>query len=388
MQGITLSKAVRQNLQSLQSTATMMSETQNRLATGKKVNSALDSPTNYFTASALESRAGDLSDLMDGVGNAVQTLEAADNGIQAIQTLVESAQATARRALQSEKGTITAASVESTKTQQVGGFFGGGDADTDVADMGAREKLTINVDGKETNINLTGKESMNEIAEKISEIDGLSASTEHTGRDRYNISITASEDIKTFEASGKGAETLGITGANTAVTAADSETRAGLEAEFNDLLIQIDELTKDAGFNGNNFLNGDELKVIFNETGSSSLTIEGTDTTSEGMGLSATSGNDFQFNDKIESVLKKLDSASATLDSTASKFGSNLSIVEARKDFTNNMVNTLESGAANLTLADTNEEGANLLALQVRQQLSTSSLGMAAQADQTVLQLL
>jgi flagellin len=96
---VTLSAGVRQNLLSLQQTADMMSQTQNRLATGKKVTSALDNPTNFFTSKSLNSRAGELSNLLDGISNATKTLEAADNGIKAITKLVESAQSTARQAL-------------------------------------------------------------------------------------------------------------------------------------------------------------------------------------------------------------------------------------------------------------------------------------------------
>lgn len=102
---IVLSKAVRSNLLSMQSTASLMGKTQERLATGLKVNSALDDPTAFFTASTLNSRAGDLSRLMDFVSNAVQTLEAADNGIEAITRLVESAEASARQAMQSAGST-------------------------------------------------------------------------------------------------------------------------------------------------------------------------------------------------------------------------------------------------------------------------------------------
>ena len=106
MADITLSKAVRSNLLNLQSTATSLGKTQERLATGLKVNSALDNPTNFFTASSLNSRAGDLGRLLDAVGNATQTIEAANNGLSAITKLVESAQATARQALQTT-GAVT-----------------------------------------------------------------------------------------------------------------------------------------------------------------------------------------------------------------------------------------------------------------------------------------
>ncbi|MBL1421137.1 MAG: hypothetical protein COC24_011570 [Alphaproteobacteria bacterium] len=176
-------------------------------------------------------------------------------------------------------------------------------------------------------------------------------------------------------------------GENNSTISVDSATRKSLEFEFNELLEQIDQLTKDASFNGNNFLDDDNLKVIFNETGSSSLTIKGVNTSSAGLGLTAALSGSFQFNSTIEDTLKTLDKATTTLRSNASTFGSNLSIVQARKDFTDNMINTLESGAANLTLADTNEEGANLLALQTRQSLSTTALSMASQADRAVLSL-
>ena len=105
-----------------------------------------------------------------------------------------------------------------------------------------------------------------------------------------------------------------------------------------------------------------------------------------GLGISS-SQNTFQTDGDINAALTDLKSATDTLRSQASKFGSNLSVVETRQDFTKNLINVLETGAANLTLADTNEEGANLLALQTRQQLSSTALSLASQADQNVLQL-
>jgi flagellin len=91
MSGIVLSASVRQNLLSLQSTADLLSTTQNRLATGKKVNTALDNPTNFFTAAGLDSRAGDINSLLDGIGNGVQILQAANTGITSLQKLVDTA---------------------------------------------------------------------------------------------------------------------------------------------------------------------------------------------------------------------------------------------------------------------------------------------------------
>ena len=100
MSDITLSAGVRQNLLSLQKTADLMSSTQNRLATGKKVNSALDNPTNFFTSSSLQSRASDLNSLMDSMSNGVKTIEAADNGLTSITNTLESMQSTLRQARQ------------------------------------------------------------------------------------------------------------------------------------------------------------------------------------------------------------------------------------------------------------------------------------------------
>src|SRR5450631_2120521 len=104
MSGIVLSASVRQNLLSLQSTADLLSTTQNRLATGKKVNTALDNPTNYFTAQGLDNRANDISNLLDGIGNGVQVLQAANTGITSLQKLVDSAKSVATQALQTTVG--------------------------------------------------------------------------------------------------------------------------------------------------------------------------------------------------------------------------------------------------------------------------------------------
>src|ERR1700723_3625764 len=114
MTGIVLSAAVRQNLLSLQSTAALLATTQNDLSTGNKVNSALDNPTNYFTAAALNGRAGDISNLLDGIGNGVQVLQAANTGITSLQSLVSSAQSIANQVLQTPVGYSTKSNVVST----------------------------------------------------------------------------------------------------------------------------------------------------------------------------------------------------------------------------------------------------------------------------------
>ena len=152
-------------------------------------------------------------------------------------------------------------------------------------------------------------------------------------------------------------------------------------------LTQIDALAGDASYNGINLLNGDDLKVVFNENGTSSLTIAGVTFNSAGLGLTPISGTGFQSDANIDATITALDTALVDLRTQASKFGSNLTTVQTRQDFTKQLINTLQTGADKLVLADTNEEGANLLALQTRQQLSSTALSLSAQADQAVLRL-
>src|SRR6516165_5258315 len=113
MSGIILSAAVRQNLLSLQSTASLLATTQNDLATGLKVNSALDNPTNYFTAQGLNNRASDISNLLDSIGNGVQILRAANTGLTSLQSLVDSAKSIANQVLQAPVGYSTKSTVTS-----------------------------------------------------------------------------------------------------------------------------------------------------------------------------------------------------------------------------------------------------------------------------------
>jgi flagellin len=174
--------------------------------------------------------------------------------------------------------------------------------------------------------------------------------------------------------------------AGTTAAGTVNATRTSLASQFDSLRTQIDQLAGDSGFNGANLLNGDGLKVVFNETGTSSLSITGVKFNSAGLGVTA-STNSLQTDKDINGALTNLTAALGTLRAQASAFGSSLSIVQTRQDFTKAVINTLKSGADNLTLADTNEEGANLLALQTRQSLSTTSLALAAQASNNVLKL-
>jgi len=388
MSNITLSAAVRSNLLSLQNTASLLDTTQTRLATGNKVNSALDNPTSYFTAASLNARASDLGNLLDSVSNAVQTIQAANDGITSITKLVESAQSTANQAQQlaatiNDPGTAAIAHADVTGSGftaaniTASSFTINGQTVTTTAAMTSSALVTA--------INLVTPASGVTASFNGTELV-LHATTSGTANANGNITIAGTLTGTGLTAAAN-AGTAAVPPSNTQVA---NPARGALISQYNGLLDQIDQLTADAGFNGNNLLAGTstQLKVVFNETGTSSLTIGGKDTSATGLGLAQLTSTDFDTNTSITGVLSKLKTAQDTLRADSSSFGSQLSIVQTRQDFTKALINTLQTGASNLTLADSNEEAANLLALQTRQSLSTKALSLASKGDQNVLRLL
>lgn len=159
---------------------------------------------------------------------------------------------------------------------------------------------------------------------------------------------------------------------------------AQYQDDFNEIRDQIDGLVEDANFRGVNLLSGDNLETFFNESRSNSLTTQGTDFSALGLGLEEA---DFS---NIGGIQLSIDATLAALDSVRNfgqSISNDLAILQNRRDFTESTINTLKSGAEDLTVADQNEEGANLLALQTRQQLGVTSLALAAQSQQSVLRL-
>jgi flagellin-like hook-associated protein FlgL len=219
----------------------------------------------------------------------------------------------------------------------------------------------------------------------------MTASVDSTGK----ITITTTNDhasatigVLSGTATGSGLFTAGA-GAAPVADANSQNTRTSLIAQYNQVIDQIKTTAQDSSFNGVNLLNGDQLKLVFNETGKSTLTIQGVTFDPAGLGLSSlVKGTDFLDNSNINTVLNSLNDASSTLRSQASAFGSNLSIVQIRQDFSKNLINVLQTGSSNLTLADTNEEAANSQALATRQSIAVSALALANQSQQSVLQLL
>lgn len=495
MSDIVLSSGVRSNLLALQRTQDLAELTQTRLATGKRVNSALDDPVNFFTASGLNNRSNDLNRLLDFVSNAVQTIEAADNGVSSITKLVETAESTARQALQSapSRAVTTGSSAFASNTALVGGGagtpdLGAGDTitftvgtqtlsltvGTDVSRVGdivdainatdyARARLTTEgflqveaIEGSDLQVDFTDSSAggqtltqlfgytgspqysttgqtfttstaLNTIVDAgdaivltaadgtvetitvgadgaaddntagtiqglIDEINSTSFAT--ATLEDGNLVITSNDNAQPLQLSFTDTSaTDAITdfgfvadGTRVEVGAAVNVDRQTLAAQFDLLRTQIDELAADSGFNGVNLLQGDDLTVIFNEDDTSSIDVRGVSFDADGLGI-AVSTSQFQNNASIEAALAQLDTATSTLRRQAATFGSNLSVVEIRQNFTTETINTLQVGADNLVLADVNQEGANLLALQTRQQLSSTALSLASQADQAVLQL-
>jgi flagellin-like hook-associated protein FlgL len=278
---ISLTSGMRSNLWSLQKTSNLLELTQSRLASGKRVQSALDDPVKFFAAQGHEQRAADLSGRKADMGEAIQLIKAADAGIEGVSALIESAKSLAQAAL-----------------------------------------------------------------------------------------------------------------------SADSTTELNtLETQYQTLVSQIDDLAGDSGYKGINLLDGttETLDVKFDENGDSKITLTGflADTSGDGLSLDVVSANQWNSTTtagsadraEIATAIASLDAAKTTLRSEASKLANNLSTITVRQDFTQNMINTLEDGAAKLTDADLNEEGANMLMLQTRQSLGVNSLALASQAAQQVLRL-
>jgi flagellin-like hook-associated protein FlgL len=411
LSNITLSASVRQNLLSLQGTADLLATTQGRLATGKKVNSALDNPTNFFTAAGLDSRASDISNLLDSIGNGVQVLQAANTGITSLSKLVDTAKSIANQVLQQPSGYTSKATVAIAAPTGAGPLAVPGTAgDLTNAGTNSLQGKTLIFKTASGTTTLTIDNTAG--AGKVNSIDSLNtaltaagvelqASLNANGSVQFTSTNNAASQVitatGTYAAPPAGSSTsVDVSGTATfgAVTAAVADsvsqaTRANLVTQYNQIIAQITTTAQDSSFNGINLLNGDSLKLVFNETGKSTSTISGVTFNPAGLGLAnLTSGTAFVDNASTNVVLTALNTASVTLRSQASAFGANLSIVQIRQDFNKNLINVLQTGSSALTLADTNEEAANSQALSTRQSIATSALSLANQSQQSVLQLL
>jgi len=375
MSNITLSAGIRQNLLSLQNTAANLTTTQEHLATGKKVNTAFDNPTSYFTSQSLNNRANDLSALLDQIGQAQQTLDAANNGLTSLTSLLEQALSTAQQAQQT---TPTAAAATTGSVA--------------LTSLNAGGNLLINVGANSYTVAITADEALTSIEAQINAVSGLGSTGAVTASDdgSGHLVLTGNTNTTAFTVSANAeSAALGVTTSATVSNAVApvSATRTTLQGNYNNILTQIDQLAGDSSYNGVNLLNGDNLKVLFNENGTSSLTITGVTFNSKGLGLSAASGTGFLDNNNITASETAINAAITTVRAQTETFGTNSGTISTRQTFEQNMINTLQTGASNLVLADQNQESANLLTLQTQQQLEISALSIANQANQSVLKL-
>jgi flagellin-like hook-associated protein FlgL len=414
MSGIVLSAAVRQNLLSLQDTAALLSTTQNRLASGKKVNTALDNPTNFFTAQGLDNRASDINNLLDAIGNGVQVLQAANTGLTSLQKLVDTAKSIASQVLQTTTGYTQKASATSLAPTGVGALGVIGTAadltnggTNSLASPAGKTFIFTPASGTTTTITLgTGAGQVNSIAAFNAALSSAGIGLTATFASDGSVTLTsvndnASQTLTTGTTAA--ANNIAISGTDTATLVTppggvagqplpdqnSQNTRASLVSQYNNIIAQITTTSQDASFNGINLLFGDDLKLTFNETGKSTLSIPGVTYDAAGLGLGPLVANkDFLDNASANAVIAKVSAASDQLRSEASSLGSNLSIVQIRQDFAKNLINVLQTGSANLTLADSNEEAANSQALSTRQSIAVSALALSNQSQASVLQLL
>lgn len=374
MADISLTASMRSNLLSLQQTQSLMDTTQERLSTGKKVNSAIDNPSSYYTAQSLTNRASDLSSLLDSMGQAVQTIQAANEGIEAITDFVQQAKALANTARDN-------ATVKGTTSS--------GTYNTAAAD---KKSITVKIDGvadQDIKVTLENNATLEQAATKIAtELNTNIKDAKGTVIGGFTATIENGQ-IKISNSKGIVANVSGTIFGITFNGEIGNSTRTTSMKQYNEILDQIDQLAKDSGYKGVNLLQGNSLKVVFNEDRSSYLTINGTfaDTSDEGLKISRAEDWTNPDNEAIGASISELENAITSLRNMASEFGNNYSIVENRENFTESLINVLEEGSDKLTLADMNEESANMLALQTRQQLAINSLSLASQAAQSVLSL-
>lgn len=376
MADISLTASMRSNLLSLQQTQSLMDTTQERLSTGKKVNSAIDNPSSYYTAQSLTNRASDLNALLDSMGQGIQTIQAANEGIEAITDFVQQAKALANTARDN-------ATVKGTTSS---GTYTAAD-DT--------KNITVKIEGvadQDIQVTLEDTDSLEQAATKIATALNDGTGGVKDAEDTVIGGFTATVENGQIKISNSKGIVANVSGTISGITfngEIGNSTRTTSMKQYNEILDQIDQLAKDSGYKGINLLQGNSLKVVFNEDRSSYLTINSTfaDTSDEGLKISRAEDWTNPDNEAIDASISELENAITSLRNMASEFGNNYSIVENRENFTESLINVLEEGSDKLTLADMNEESANMLALQTRQQLAINSLSLASQAAQSVLSL-
>jgi flagellin-like hook-associated protein FlgL len=379
---IILSGSIRENLLALQRTTDLMSRTQTRLATGKKINSALDNPNAFFTAQGLTNRAKDLANLLDGIGQAIQTIKAANEGVTAIVTLVEAAKAKANQAQQTTNTFTRAKYVEEynellnqiQKLAEDSGYNGKNLLG------GTGNELTVYLNEDSSNFLTIASIGYTDIATlglaplTAATMGTLAVDLEDGSANPLSLSSLMVSDAAQFDAGGNtltfedsGGNVIGTLTVTDTMTVGEFVTQ--VNANFSNIRASFANGTL-------TFEASEEITITGGAAGGAlaNSTIVAT-------------ASDWHTDGGLASTLSSLTDALDLLRAQASTFGTSLTIVQDRQNFTKSFIGMLAQGSDMLTVADTNEEGANLLALQTRQQLSITALSLATQADQSVLRL-
>jgi hypothetical protein len=374
---------------------------------------------NYFTAVGPNDRS---SGLVDGISTGIQTILAAAKGVDAASSVMKQMQSNAATNLSKLQSTASLGSAnEATATRKsrhdvaVGKKIAGAatPADTTTAGIigvGVTKVDTFQLKAGTTvaNIAFGANDTVNDLVNNINKSGIATASVDNlgqlviTGTNSDTLTVQAGKlDAATGALTADVTETNKLTGGvTTSAAGGSSAQRSALIDQFNSLRTLLDQAVKDAGFNGTNLLNGDSISTAFNEkTGSaqSKLQMQSNALSSSSLGLgtfvgssAAQAGANFgvQSKNDLTRASDALTNALASLKSVSSTLGSNLSTVQNRQSFTKEMMNVLDTGAANLVSADMNAEAANSQALSTRQSLGISALSLANQAQQGILQLL
>ena len=382
MADINLSLATRTTLLQVQRARALIDATAKRMSTGVRV-SVITNATAFFDARSLTDRAGDLLGIKDKISEAASTVGAAVAAIDSIISLVNQMRGLAV----SVKGGAVSGAVATTVTGNVV-TDASKKVTSEIAGAENNDSFDITYNGTTTTIVNQNNDTFNDIRDKIDAISGLTA----TVSDGNPLVITAADgqDIVITNNVNDLATDLGLA-TSTNGSLATNTLRAAAETQFDSLRTQIDNLVNDTTFLGVNLLKAspDSLTVTFNEDGTAKLTVSGIASDSTALAISAVdSADSFATDAGIDTIVAQLDAALTTLRTTQSTLGGNNALINIRLTFTENLITTLENGAAKLINADLNEEAANLLALQTRHDLALAALGLSFDNGTAIFALL
>ena len=318
MSDITLTAGIRQNLLSLQQTSADLTTTQQALATGKAVNSAAENPSAYFTSQNLTNSANSLSSLLDQIGQGLQTINAATNGLQGITSLLQQALSTVQQA---QSNPFSTAGATTGTVSLTGG-----------APSAAAGNLLLSVGSSTATIAITSGEALTAIESAINSASTTTLDGAVTASDNGSGDLVLSSTSTVFTV-GAGATTTAL-GVTAGAVTGTSTTRASLQTNYNTLLTQINQLAGDSGYNGVNLIGGNNLQINFNETATSSLTIDGVNFNASGLGLSSISGSttgSFFDSSQLSSLVTNINTAISNVQTQTETFGTNSSSISTRQ---------------------------------------------------------